>query len=596
MMRPSEVLRDRDSADTPAMAQIVSRPTIHYVLALFLVALAAVASHSILVYSLSQSDKDSVAINVSGRQRMLSEQTLRMAGELAVVNTAEDRRALQNQLRSSLALMRESHEQISTDVRTAANPSQWDLKLRSAYFAGTPSLDDRLSAYFAAVEAMLANGPDASVSDQAAYRSVVDAHREGLLRDLDQIVLIYEEKARSRLRASENLHLSLMLGILALLLAEAIFIFRPLVRREVRAKEEALSARDQAQTELAARTNILAAVSHEIRTPLGGIVGIIEQLKRERSPVERARALELVKESCQALNDTLDAMLQQSRLGHGSDGVADKLLRPRALANRVAELFRPMARRKALAIEVKAATNREARGDDARIQQVLANLVSNSVKFTQSGVVTITVQEPAPGTTQWAFTVTDTGSGMDEKRVKAMFEPYGHSADDTLGRAKGAGLGLSITRDIVDAAGGRIDVQSELGHGTSITVFLPLGDVPDDPAEASAQASNGCVMLLIDRASDWVQAEAVATQSGYTVCDLATRKETDLLAAGEIIIIADAALLSSLDEDLVEASHLLIVLGDNPPTLAAQSGHKSVVVSHNQLARSLGKLLQERAA
>ena len=132
------------------------------------------------------------------------------------------------------------------------------------------------------------------------------------------------------------------------------------VTSQKEAERELLEARDNAQAELAARTNILATVSHEIRTPLGGILGIIDQLKRERSSIERERALSLIEDSCEVLLDTLDAILQQARLGESDEGLSQKLFRPRALADRVAELFRPLARRKALMIEVKAKSDREA--------------------------------------------------------------------------------------------------------------------------------------------------------------------------------------------------------------------------------------------
>jgi len=596
MTDTGEAAHDNENGGMAAMARLVSRPTTHYVLALLLLAIAAIASHIVLVQSLSELDEDSIVINTSGRQRMLSEQTFRLAGEFMVTTNRGERLALKNQLQSSYKLMRESHGRLSDDVRQIASPSSWDRKLQSAYFGDNPSLDDRLSAYFAALETVLATGPDALDADQSAYRSLVRAHRTGLLSDLDNVVQIYEQKAQARLQASEDLHINLMFGMLALLLVEALFIFRPLIRRQTQANEGLLEARDEAQAELSARTNILAAVSHEIRTPLGGVLGIIDQLKRERSPSERDRALELVEDSCEALLDTLDAILQQSRLDQGADALSQDVFSPRALAQRVAELFRPVARRKALSIEVSTTTNREAIGDAARVQQVLANLVSNAVKFTQSGAVTIFVQEPNYGLEDWTFVVSDTGAGMDEKRVEAIFDRFGHSADDTFGRAVGAGLGLSITRDLVEAMGGRIEVESELGKGSSFTVLIPLGQPSVTVENEGDKTNNGCVGLLIDRASDRVQAEAVAVQLGYAVYDLGVDADLDYLNAGALIIIADAALLPRLNDDAVTASRQIVVLGDDPQDAPPSMRDKSVLVSHNQLARSLDEVLKGQAA
>lgn len=571
------------------------RLTAHYVFALLLLAIAAVGAHAVLVYSLSGLEEESAVINTSGRQRMLSEQTFRLAGELMVAQDPAETRELNAALQSSLDLMRTSHEQHAGHVRQSDGASRWDQDLRAAYFGGDPSLDTRLRAYFAALETIRTTPADDPGAKADAYRMVVAAHREGLLRDLDQVVGIEEHKAQARLRGSVDLHLYLIVGMLALLLVDALFIFRPLIRRQLQANRDLLEARDQAQAELAARTNVLAAVSHEIRTPLGGVLGIIDQLKRERSSFERERAMVLMEDSCQALLDTLDAILRQTALGRGDGALLERTFSPRGLAQRVAELFRPVARRKALTIEVNATTDRKARGDDARLQQVLSNLVSNSVKFTQSGAITIFVQEPSPDTGEWTFTVCDTGSGMSESRLQGLFKPFGHSSADTLGRRGGAGLGLSITRDLVDAMGGRIEVESELGKGSSFTVRVPLDDPPEPVGPAEAPVNGGCVALLIRRASDRVQAEAIAEHSGYTVYDLRGPIEADWAVDRDLTVIADAALLRELGDEVIAASRQIIILGDEHGSDERLSEGKAVFVSHSQLARSLSDILERQA-
>jgi len=598
-MKPTQTASQEDrGAIGASLLGVLSRPAILYTLALLLLAAAAIASHTVLVQSLSELDEDSLIINTSGRQRMLSEQTLRLAGEVVVSEDARDTQALKQDLRASLAIMRESHEELATKAKDMGPASDWGAQLQEAYFGNDPSLDARLHAYFRSLDTLLATPAAALDPGQEAYRQLVRTHRDGLLQDLDQIVQIHEAKAQASLEASEKLHIYLMLAMLALLLFEALFVFRPLLRWQVQANAALLDARDEAQAELAARTNILAAVSHEIRTPLSGVLGIIDQLKRERSHVERERALHLVEDSCDVLLDTLDGILKQARLGHGAEELSKKVFSPAAVANRVAELFRPVARRKALRIEVNAATDRTARGDDARIQQVLANLVSNAIKFTQSGAISIDVQEPGSGTREWVFAVSDTGAGMDEKRLESLFEPFGPSTDDTLGRTLGAGLGLSITRDLVEAMGGRIEVESELGKGSSFTMFIALADPPAKTQKPEQMSRNGFVALMIDRASERVQIEAVAVQSGYALIDLRAPGEPDLPKGRDLTVIADATLAPELPEDFVKASRQIIILGDDsagePDALgvAGQGGEKRVFVSHSQIARSLSELLK----
>jgi len=341
-----------------------------------------------------------------------------------------------------------------------------------------------------------------------------------------------------------------------------------------RESERALrDARDNARAQLSARANILATVSHEIRTPLSGILGIIDQLKRERSPTERERAIALVEDSCQVLLDTLDAILQQSKIDKDSQTIASRSFSPRALVHRVAELFRPLARRKGLSIEVEAESQSDALGDPARIQQILANFVSNAVKFTQTGSIIILVQEPTNGEKDWSFVVSDTGSGMDEKRLESIFDPFGKSSDDTFGKAVGTGLGLSITRDLVQAMRGSIEVFSQIGYGSTFTVKLPLEAPIAATDEASEDDLKGIAVLAIEKASDRVQVEAAVTGAGFAVQDIKEREQGFNDAA---LCIVDSVYLTKLAARLAGYAGRIYVIGDSalPPDL---KGHEDLV-------------------
>ena len=194
------------------LAKALSRPTTLYVFALLSLALAAIASHTVLVQSLSELDEDSLIINTSGRQRMLSEQTFRLASELVTARSASETAKIKGQLKSSLDLMRESHNRLIENARRSATEASRDLTIEAAYFEGEPSLDERLRSYFNNLDTLVATGPQALSLEQDAYRAVARAHREGLLSDLDRVVQIYETEAKNSLEASEKLHVYLMLA------------------------------------------------------------------------------------------------------------------------------------------------------------------------------------------------------------------------------------------------------------------------------------------------------------------------------------------------------------------------------------------------
>lgn len=222
-----------------------ARPTTHYVLALLLIGCAAIASHTVLVQSLAELEEDSVVINTSGRQRMLSEQTVRLAGELMVTNNPVEALALKTQLTRSLDLMRTSHEKLSSSIGETSAATGTRADLSEAYFGGERSLDTRLAQYFAALDQILALKRLAYSPSLGAYRTLVDAHRGGILRDLDRVVKLHELQAQERLQASERLHVYIMAGTLLLLLLEALFVFRPLIRRLTRANDELVSQNNE---------------------------------------------------------------------------------------------------------------------------------------------------------------------------------------------------------------------------------------------------------------------------------------------------------------------------------------------------------------
>ncbi len=369
------------------------------------------------------------------------------------------------------------------------------------------------------------------------------------------------------------------------------------ITHEKRSKEELRAARDAAQAELDARTNFLAVVSHEIRTPLGGILGVIDQLKRERSAAERERALVLIEDSSEVLLDTLDAILQQARIGNDTGNLDRKRFAPLSVAHRVAELFRPLARRKGLRIEVNGPSDAYVLGDPARLQQIIANFVSNAVKFTQSGIVSIEVCAPVSNSNRWRFDIKDTGAGMDKSRVANIFEPFGVSSTDSLGRKVGTGLGLSITRELVGSLSGKIKVESELGKGSTFTVDLPFEHAVSDAGTHAVSSKRGSAVILVERASDRVQAEATASTHGFDLIDLYGENTAAVDHVSPIVLIADSDKLDQFSKEQFEQFERVIVivtdrdgLSDMPPQAV---GVSVSTVRVTQIARSISEVLGE---
>jgi signal transduction histidine kinase/CheY-like chemotaxis protein len=240
--------------------------------------------------------------------------------------------------------------------------------------------------------------------------------------------------------------------------------------------------RARAEQANAAKSAFLAFMSHEIRTPLNGVLGMVQAMGRdELTPAQRER-LGVVAGSGETLLLLLNDLLDLSRIEAGRLDLEDGVVDLAAAAETARLAFAALAAEKdvALRLEVPAETLGWWTGDPARIQQIIANLVANAVKFTDRGEVVIALAREADGL---AVTVRDTGSGIAEGRLATLFDRFVQADAATSRQHGGSGLGLAICRQLAELMGGSIGAESRLGEGSRFTVHLPM-----TPAEAPLQA------------------------------------------------------------------------------------------------------------
>jgi signal transduction histidine kinase/CheY-like chemotaxis protein len=280
-------------------------------------------------------------------------------------------------------------------------------------------------------------------------------------------------------------------------------------RRTLLAEQEALSARLAAtvvalEAASAAKSDFLASMSHELRTPLNAIIGFSDLMRAEPAAAENVTVplewVEHVHRSGQHLlgliNDVLDlAKVEAGRL----ELVREPVDLGQAAAESLAGL-RPLADRKGLRLESDVPSV-SISVDRGRLRQILYNLLSNAIKYTPEGGL-IRVEGSMDGQTA-RIAVTDTGVGIAPADQAAVFEEF-RQVGDAEARRAGTGLGLALTRRLVEAHGGRIELQSELGNGSRFTVVLPgarLGVAPGDGVEtvpAAVAARRGGGVLIIE--------------------------------------------------------------------------------------------------
>lgn len=243
------------------------------------------------------------------------------------------------------------------------------------------------------------------------------------------------------------------------------------VTEHVAAMTDLRAAREEAERALAAKATFTATISHEIRTPLTSILAAVQLLRDTPDRAERMRHLDSLETAGRTLSDIVDDVLTFSKLegGHGSpEAIA---FEPRELLQTVAGLFAAEARKHALSIKLDAPAGRVV-GDPARLQRVLTNLVGNAVKFTRTGSVSIWASREDGDL--WRFQVTDTGVGIRDDRLEAIFEPFVQADASTTRSYGGTGLGLSISRMLVESMRGTIQVVSRPGAGSRFWFDIPL--------------------------------------------------------------------------------------------------------------------------
>ncbi|MEO9822244.1 MAG: ATP-binding protein [Paracoccaceae bacterium] len=276
----------------------------------------------------------------------------------------------------------------------------------------------------------------------------------------------------------EHFAVIVAIGIMAYLMFEVVQVSKQQAREQLLKMEARAASR--------AKSAFIANVSHEVRTPLNGILGMARILRDSRLDDEQRDCLKVLEDSGGVLLATINDVLDMSKVESGELVLELRNFDVVSVVKSACALFEEAAASKGLKLLMHVADSETVpslRGDERRLRQVLHNLISNAIKFTDSGSVTIRVsycqQDPESVENGLKIEVQDTGPGIPLFAQQKIFEPFGQ-ADATINRKHGGtGLGLTISRDFVRHMGGDITLDSLVGQGACFKVVLPLPAVID---------------------------------------------------------------------------------------------------------------------
>ena len=368
-----------------------------------------------------------------------------------------------------------------------------------------------------------------------------------------------------------------------------------LVLKEAQAKESMerermlIIQKESAQAAIEAKNRFIANISHEIRTPMNAVLGMSELLLQENLNNRQSGYAKDIKTSAEALLDIINDILDVSKIQSGKLSLAPENYNFNSLIDHIRSIARILVEDKDISFELQIEGEIPVClfGDDIRLRQILLNLLSNAVKFTYAGYVRLTI---CVTDTSIQFTVSDSGIGIRSEDIDKIFEAF-EQFDKQKNRAKcGTGLGLSITKALVDAMGGRIDVDSVYGQGTSFRVEIPkvLGDEEyiynNDENEIDIYSPDAKILVVDDNMVNLnvacgllrlCQITAETASSGQQAIEMVERNQYDIVFMDHMMP----------EMDGLEATRIIREMGIDTPIIALTA---SAVVGTKELMMDAG--------
>jgi len=455
-----------------------------------------------MTYAASTQRDDFRLISIASEQNALTNRILYYADNLAIAATEDEFDESRAQLGRAINRMEENHRVLLNGDAVKGIPKIMNEDLKAIYFDSGAALDTAVNRFLMQARSVY-ELPWGKVNDRSAPYIYVTVYGPHILQPLFLAAVgIYEAVARGSVEKIERIGFALMLGMLAVLICEAVYIFHPLEKRlktsiamlsstnealrtkvteVIATRSELENARDRAERVSQAKSEFLSNMSHELRTPLNAIQGFTESLQYGvYGPIPDVRQNECLNDinaAARSLTHLVDDLLDISSLeeGHVRLNRSDIEIEP-TLA-RALRICSDSIEAKDLTVDLAVDPGLPMIfADDSRLEQMVVNLLDNASKFTpENGHIKVSAGQYG---TKVIVSVTDTGAGMTEKEIETALRRFGRSETSHVRHIKGTGIGLSLVNRLMELHDGVVDIRSEPGKGSSVSLVFPANFSP----------------------------------------------------------------------------------------------------------------------
>jgi len=468
--------------------------TKRYIFALIAIAILAVAAFGTVGVLIAEHKKTLSVVNISGRQRMLSQRTAFFVERLAKTDIISEQVVFRKKLRQATSALEQAHLALTGQANAINVRIILSEEAQKRYFSGAYPLNAQMRGYIKVLYSILEMSDTAINQNHPSVQYVLNVAPEELVDALDAMVKFYQEEGERAFAFLELLEAVFLTLTLSILMVEAFFIFRPMVRHVSRQMshikrvsndleisknnleetvaertKELEEARLTAEKANQAKSKFLSAAGHDLKQPLEAI-GMFSGMLERRMPDEKSAAIMRDMHDAQrSMRSLLDSILSLSKLEAGVIDPKPSTFELQPLLSQLTREYRVSAQSKGLAIRL-VPTSITLHTDPLLLERIIRNLLSNAVRYTRQGRILLGCRY-AQGKIR--IEVWDTGAGIPEEGLDKIFTEFSQLEDPERDRSEGIGLGLAIVKRLAELLDIQIECSSHVGKGSRFGIIIP---------------------------------------------------------------------------------------------------------------------------